>query len=65
MATQSCASPRGSSTTPGIFLNTVGDISLLPVFLDAARRFDQAAGDLSLTELQARLSGLDFVPLLV
>jgi aryl-alcohol dehydrogenase-like predicted oxidoreductase len=25
---------------PGIFLNTVGDVHLLPMFLDAARRFD-------------------------
>jgi predicted aldo/keto reductase-like oxidoreductase len=25
---------------PGIFLNTVGDVHLLPMFLDAARRFE-------------------------
>ncbi|HEX6303356.1 MAG TPA: aldo/keto reductase [Anaerolineales bacterium] len=50
---------------PGIFLNTAGDISLLPKFLDAASRFEQAAGELSPTELQDRLSNLDFVPLFV
>ena len=50
---------------PGIFLNTAGDTSLLPSFLDAASRFDQSAGDLSPTELQAHLSSLDFVPLFV
>ena len=30
---------------PGIFLNTVGDIHLLPKVLDAASRFEKATGD--------------------
>ena len=50
---------------PGIFLNTAGDISLLPAFLDAASRFEQGAADLSPTELHDQLSRLDFVPLFV
>lgn len=50
---------------PGIFLNTVGDISLLPEFLDAASRFDQDAANLSPTELRDHLSRLEFVPLFV
>lgn len=50
---------------PGIFLNTVGDISLLPAFLDAASRFERAAANLSPAELQGHLSRLDFVPLFV
>ena len=39
---------------PGIFLNTVGDISLLPRVLDAASRFEslpQAAADAAMAEL--------------
>jgi aryl-alcohol dehydrogenase-like predicted oxidoreductase len=30
---------------PGLFLNTAGDLSLLPAILDAASRFDPAAAD--------------------
>ena len=30
---------------PGIFLNTVGDLDLLPVVLDAASRFESSPGD--------------------
>ena len=30
---------------PGIFLNTVGDLDLLPAVLEAARRFDGSPGD--------------------
>ncbi len=32
---------------PGVFLNTVGDITLLPRVLDAAARFEQAPTDAS------------------
>jgi aryl-alcohol dehydrogenase-like predicted oxidoreductase len=45
---------------PGIFINTVGDINLLPRFLDAASRYEQSA-----TGLQDYLSRLSFVPLFV
>lgn len=40
---------------PGIFLNTVGDITLLPKVLDAASRFQNAPGDVEMQELMARL----------
>ena len=30
---------------PGIFLDTVGDLGLLPVVLDAASRFEASPGD--------------------
>jgi aryl-alcohol dehydrogenase-like predicted oxidoreductase len=50
---------------PGIFLNTVGDLSLLPKFLDAASRFEQNSSGLSPTGPQEYLSRLDFVPLFV
>jgi aryl-alcohol dehydrogenase-like predicted oxidoreductase len=39
---------------PGIFLNTVGDITLLPKVLDAARRFEERPADGALDELLAR-----------
>jgi aryl-alcohol dehydrogenase-like predicted oxidoreductase len=45
---------------PGIFLNTVGDINLLPKVLDAASRFEERT-----TGMQEHLSRLDFVPLFV
>lgn len=46
---------------PAIFLNTVGDINLLPKVLDAASRFDEAAAAAALDHL----AGLPFVPLFV
>jgi len=47
---------------PGIFLNTVGDIHLLPRVLDAASRFDES---ISQTELEARVAKLNCEPLFV
>ena len=40
---------------PGIFLNTAGDIALLPLVLDAASRFQQPLSDQQMGELAARL----------
>lgn len=40
---------------PGVFLNTVGDLALLPRVLDAARRFERRPPD---TEMAAMLEGL-------
>jgi aryl-alcohol dehydrogenase-like predicted oxidoreductase len=39
---------------PGVFLNTAGDIALLPKVLDAARRFESRPSDEALEELTAR-----------
>jgi aryl-alcohol dehydrogenase-like predicted oxidoreductase len=56
---------------PGIFLDTVGDINLLPGVLDAASRFDEGMGSmgsmggLSQTSLEEYLSKLNCVPLFV
>ena len=50
---------------PGIFLNTAGDLTLLPKVLDAASRFEQSAANRSPTEAQDYLSRLYFVPLFV
>jgi len=47
---------------PGIFLNTVGDINLLPRVLDAASRFDATR---SQAELEGHVSRLSFEPLFV
>lgn len=47
---------------PGIFLNTAGDINLLPRVLDAASRFEERTAGLDLGEA---LSRLEFVPLFV
>jgi aryl-alcohol dehydrogenase-like predicted oxidoreductase len=47
---------------PGIFLNTVGDIALLPKVLDAASRFTSAPADAAMREAAARLKA---VPLFV
>ncbi len=41
---------------PGIFLNTVGDIHLLPLVLDAASRFQAGPSDDEMRALAARLS---------
>lgn len=40
---------------PGIFLNTVGDIHLLPKVLDAASRFEAAPSEVEMAALVARL----------
>lgn len=50
---------------PGIFLNTTGDSSLLPMVLDAASRFETEAIELLPTSPQDYLAGMDFVPLFV
>jgi aryl-alcohol dehydrogenase-like predicted oxidoreductase len=39
---------------PGVFLNTVGDISLLPKVLDAASRYESRPSDETMDELAAR-----------
>jgi aryl-alcohol dehydrogenase-like predicted oxidoreductase len=39
---------------PGIFLNTAGDVTLLPKVLDAARRFDSQPRDDTLEDLASR-----------
>jgi predicted aldo/keto reductase-like oxidoreductase len=39
---------------PGIFLNSVGDVDLLPLVLDAAKRFHKGPGDEAMQELVAR-----------
>lgn len=47
---------------PGIFLNTIGDINLLPKVLDAAQRFDESA---SQADFEAAVSKLEVEPLFV
>ena len=47
---------------PGIFLNTVGDMDVLPKVLDAARRFQAAPTE---AEMQADLASLEMTPLFV
>jgi len=47
---------------PGIFLNTVGDIHLLPRVLDAASRFDE---EMRQADLEARVAKLNCEPLFV
>lgn len=49
---------------PGIFLNTVGDINLLPRVLDAASRFDEANAP-SDQDMDALVSRLHMEPLFV
>jgi aryl-alcohol dehydrogenase-like predicted oxidoreductase len=39
---------------PGVFLNTVGDVTLLPKVLDAANRFEARPSDETMDELTAR-----------
>jgi aryl-alcohol dehydrogenase-like predicted oxidoreductase len=48
----------------GIFLNTVGDIALLPKVLDAASRFDAHVAA-QRAQLEVQLAALDAVPLFV
>ncbi len=47
---------------PGIFLNTVGDLSVLPKVLSAASRFEEGRTQ---SMLEERLVALSFVPLFV
>jgi aryl-alcohol dehydrogenase-like predicted oxidoreductase len=47
---------------PGIFLNTAGDIHVLPKVLDAANRFEAAPSDAEMSRLMEKL---DMVPLFV
>lgn len=47
---------------PGIFLNTVGDIHILPKVLDAASRFQQGPTE---TEMEAMVQRLNMEPLFV
>ena len=47
---------------PGIFLNTIGDIHVLPKVLDAANRFEAAPSD---AEMSRQIEKLDMVPLFV
>jgi len=39
---------------PGIFLNSVGDVDLLPLVLDAAKRFHKAPNDEAMQTLLER-----------
>jgi aryl-alcohol dehydrogenase-like predicted oxidoreductase len=50
---------------PSLFLNTAGDIHLLPKVLDAASRFEEQAVSELPTRTQAYLSRLSMVPLFV
>ena len=54
--------PRGLVGNGGIFLNSVGDVSLLPLVLDAARRFHEKPAD---AEIAAMLEGRLAEPLFV
>jgi len=47
---------------PGIFLNTVGDMEVLPKVLDAASRFQAAPSE---AEMQQDLASLEMTPLFV
>jgi aryl-alcohol dehydrogenase-like predicted oxidoreductase len=50
---------------PGIFLNTIGDIHLLPKVLDAANRFSVDSPDPTDEAMQALVARLGMVPLFV
>ena len=47
---------------PGVFLNTVGDIEILPKVLDAASRFDHG---ITQESQEAHLAQLSMIPLFV
>ncbi|HVB60197.1 MAG TPA: aldo/keto reductase, partial [Ktedonobacteraceae bacterium] len=49
---------------PGVFLNTVGEINLLPKVLDAASRFQEGAGPTD-AEMQTMAARLQMEPLFV
>ena len=40
---------------PGVFLNTVGDVDVLPRVLDAAERFERRPGDAQMAALLERV----------
>ncbi len=50
---------------PGIFLNTVGDIHLLPMVLDAASRFQPGQTEPSDAQMQELVNRLGMMPLFV
>lgn len=50
---------------PGIFLNTIGDIHLLPKVLDAASRFQEGSSVPTDEQVQALVARLGMVPLFV
>ncbi len=50
---------------PGIFLNTVGDIHLLPMVLDAASRFQPGQTEPSEAQMQELVNRLGMMPLFV
>lgn len=50
---------------PGIFLNTVGDIHLLPKVLDAASRFQEGSAGPTNEQMQALVARLGMEPLFV
>ena len=50
---------------PGIFLNTVGDIHLLPMVLDAASRFQPDAVEPTNEQIQGLVNRLGMMPLFV
>lgn len=50
---------------PGVFLNTVGDIHLLPRVLDAASRFDEHRQEISQARAGEHLASLGAIPLFV
>lgn len=50
---------------PGIFLNTPGDITLLPKVLDAAARFNPDTQEQTQAQLAQELAKQEFVPLFV
>jgi hypothetical protein len=50
---------------PGIFLNTVGDIRLLPQVLDAASRFQQDEPEPTDEDMRNLVAQLGFEPLFV
>nr|HET6902973.1 aldo/keto reductase [Ktedonobacteraceae bacterium] len=50
---------------PGIFLNTVGDIHLLPKVLDAASRFQEGSSEPTNEQMQALVTHLGMEPLFV
>jgi hypothetical protein len=47
---------------PGVFLNSVSDADLLPLFLDAAARFEQRPSD---EEMQSLVERRQIEPLFV
>jgi len=50
---------------PGIFLNTIGEIHLLPKVLDAASRFQEGSPGPTEEQMQELVARLGMVPLFV